>query len=119
MEKYAFQHALMEIFKVSSRANKYIDETTPWLLLKEGKRARLASVLYNLVETIRICTVMLQPFMPESCEKVFEQINAVGKLTEYDSTLKFGAFHANTSVIKGEIIFPRFDIAKELAELED
>jgi methionyl-tRNA synthetase len=119
MEKYAFSHALFEIFKVSSRANKYIDETTPWLLAKEeSKKPRLASVLYNLLETIRVCTVLLQPFMPDSCLKIFAQINAIGTLTEYDSTLSFGKLHVNTSVNKGDIIFPRFDTAKELAEFD-
>ena len=119
MEKYQFQHALAEIFKVSSRANKYIDETTPWILAKdEGSRARLASVLYNLLETIRICTVLLQPFMPESCLRIFEQINVIGALKEYDSVLSFGALHANSSVNKGDIIFPRFDTEKELAEFD-
>ena len=118
MEKYAFQHALTEIFKVSSRANKYIDETTPWLLAKDGKRARLASVLYNLIETIRICTVLLRPFIPKSCDDIFEQINAVGTLTEYDSSLFFGAFHQNTSVNKGDIIFPRFEVEKEAVEFD-
>ena len=111
MEKYAFQNALAEVFKVSSRANKYIDETLPWQLAKdEKKKARLAAVLYNLLETIRICTVLLQPFMPESCLKIFEQIGASGDLTTYDSVLSFGAIPNNASVTKGEIIFPRHEV---------
>ena len=118
MENYAFQNALLEIFKVTSRANKYIDETAPWLLAKdEGRRARLAEVLYNLLETIRICTVMLRPFIPDSCERIFEQIGAPGSLKEYDSAATFGATPGDVKVKKGEIIFPRLDMAKELAEL--
>ena len=114
MEKYAFQNALAEVFKVSSRANKYIDETVPWLLAKEkGKEARLAAVLYNLLETIRICTVLLQPFIPESCVRIFEQIGASGSLTTYDSTLSFGALQQNATIIKGDIIFPRHEIPKD------
>ena len=118
MEKYAFQNALTEIFKITSRANKYIDETAPWLLAKDGNlRFRLAAVLYNLLETIRICTVMLQPFIPLSCEKIFSQIGASGRLTEYDGAITFGGLPADVTVKKGEIIFPRLDMAKELAEL--
>jgi len=118
MEKYAFQGALAEIFKVTSRANKYIDETTPWVLAKdESKKSRLASVMYNLLETIRICAVMLQPFIPESCRKIFEQTGASDELTTYDSAIKFGALPENATVRKGEIIFPRLDLAKELEEL--
>ena len=118
MEKYAFHNALAEVFKVSSRANKYIDETAPWTLAKDdSKRERLAAILYNLLETIRICTVMLQPFIPDSCVKIFGQIGAAGELTQYDSAASFGALPKNTTVRKGEIIFPRLDMEKELAEL--
>ena len=114
MEKYAFQNALSEIFKVSSRANKYIDETVPWLLAKdESKKPRLATVLYNLLETIRICTVLLEPFIPESCSKIFEQIGADGSLTTYDSASSFGALPDNSAIKKGEIIFPRHEIPKD------
>ena len=120
MEKYAFQSALFEIFKVTSRANKYIDETAPWILAKDdAKRTRLAAVLYNLLETIRICAVMLQPFIPESCAKIFDQIGAAGELTAYDSALSFGALPKNPEVKKGDIIFPRLDLAKELDELAE
>ena len=119
MEKFAFQNALAEVFKVSSRANKYIDETAPWLLAKdESQTARLAAVLYNLLESIRICTVMLTPFMPESCELIFKQICACSDLTTYESTLSFGALPKDTAVNKGGIIFPRFDLAKELENLD-
>ena len=119
MEKFAFQNALVEVFKVTSRANKYIDETAPWVLAKdESNKGRLAAILYNLLEAVRICTVMLQPFMPGSCAKVFEQIGAGGDLTSFDSAASFGALNKDAAVKKGNIIFPRLDLAKELAALE-
>jgi len=118
MEKLAFQSALFEIFKVTSRANKYIDETTPWILAKDEKnKARLAAVLYNLLETIRICTILLTPVMPDACEKIFKQIGVSEKLTSYDSTNSFGEMPKNAAVYKGEIIFPRLDLTKELEAL--
>ena len=126
MEKYAVQSALAEVMKVTSRANKYIDETAPWVLAKdEANKARLAAVLYNLLETIRICTILLTPVMPESCEKIFDQIGtgnaneAKDTLTSYNSVISFGALPKNVTVNKGEIIFPRFDLAKEMAEFSE
>jgi len=118
MEKYAFQNALAEIFKITSRANKYIDETAPWVLARDVSRLpRLAAVMYNLLETIRICTVLLQPFMPDSCQKVFEQIGTPGNLTTYESACLFGGLQKDQTVKKGDIIFPRLDMARELREL--
>jgi methionyl-tRNA synthetase len=118
MEKLAFQDALAEIFKITSRANKYIDETTPWILAKnEGNRPRLATVLYNLLETIRICSIMLKPFMPDSCDAIFMQIGASEELTAFDSAADFGKLPVTAAVRKGDIIFPRLDMAKELEEL--
>ena len=120
MEKYAFQNALAEVFKLTSRANKYIDETAPWVLAKdETRRARLAAIMYNLLETIRICAILLVPYMPDSCETIFKQIGASADLTIYDSACTFGALPKTVSVKKGEIIFPRLDMAKELAELSE
>ncbi|MCL2227314.1 MAG: class I tRNA ligase family protein, partial [Oscillospiraceae bacterium] len=120
MEKDAFQSALVEIFKVTSRANKYIDETAPWILAKEeGKKPRLAAVLYNLLETIRICTVLLQPFMPDSCEEILKQIGASAELKSYDSATAYGALPRQAAVSKGEIIFPRLDLEKELEALSE
>ena len=119
MEKYAFQDALMEIFKVLSRANKYIDETAPWVLGKdESKKARLAKVMYNLLESIRICTILLKPFIPQSCEKIFAQIGADEALTGWDAANVFGAMAETVTVHRGENIFPRIDLAKELEALE-
>ena len=118
MEKYAFQNALAEVFKVTSQANKYIDETSPWVLARDdSNKPRLAAILYNLIETIRICTIMLQPFIPDTCEKIFKQIGTAGKLTTFDSAASFGLLRKDATVVKGDIIFPRLDLEKELAEL--
>ena len=120
MEKYAFQSALAEVFKVTSRANKYIDETAPWVLARdESKRPRLAAILYNLLETIRICAVMLQPFIPESCVEILRQIGAPDEPATFDSAQFFGALQKDTKVKKGAIIFPRLDLEKELEELQE
>ena len=120
MERYAFQDALEEVLKVTSRANKYIDETKPWVLAKdEASHARLAAILYNLLETVRICTILLSPVMPESCDKIFSQIGASDSIKTYDSATSFGALQKNVTVSKGDIIFPRLNIKKELAELEE
>jgi methionyl-tRNA synthetase len=118
MEKFAFQNALVEVFKLSSRANKYIDETAPWALAKdESRKARLATVMYNLLESIRLCAVLLKPFMPDSADKMLEQVGA-GTLTNWDSAGKFGLLPADVTVCKGPVLFPRIDVEKELAELE-
>ncbi len=110
--------ALAEIFKVIDRANKYIDETEPWVLGRsEENRARLASVLYNLLETIRICSVLLSPFMPVTMPKVWEQIGASAEAVTYGEAASFGVLPANVTVHKGEILFPRIDIDKEIDEL--
>ncbi|MGN0629457.1 MAG: methionine--tRNA ligase [Oscillospiraceae bacterium] len=119
MEAYAFQNALVEIFKVISRSNKYIDETAPWILAKDPeKKDRLAAVLYNLLESIRICSVLLTPFMPETSEKIFEQIGAPAEGRVYESAGRFGVLAADVTVRRGETLFPRIDIKKELEELE-
>ncbi len=118
MEKYAFQNALTEVFKVTSRANKYIDETTPWVLAKdEGAKNRLARVMYNLLETIRICAVLLKPFMPETSEKIFTQIGAGADETTWESAGAFGRLSKAAAVTKGNVIFPRIDLEKELQSL--
>ncbi len=119
MEEFAFQNALGEIFKVVSRANKYIDETTPWILARDPAKApRLAAVLYNLLEAIRVCGVLLKPFMPESAEKILDQIGAVEAERTWESAQKPWGLRDEVTVQKGEILFPRIDLAKELAELE-
>ena len=119
MDNFGTQQALIEVFKVISRANKYIDETAPWVLAKdESKRARLATVLYNLLETLRITVTLLLPFIPDSCEKAFAQIGAAPEQTTWDNAAVWGVLPADVTVHKGETLFPRIDMAKELTELE-
>lgn len=118
IDETQLNNALAEIFKVISRANKYIDETAPWVLAKdENKKARLAAVLYNLLETIRISTTLLSCFMPSTMPKVWEQIGADENLITYENAGKFGVLPANVTVKKGEVLFPRLDIDKETEEL--
>lgn len=119
MDAYEPQAALVEVFKLISRANKYIDETAPWVLAKDdANNARLATVMYNLLESVRIAASLLKPFMPVSCEKIFAQIGAAAELTVWDKAAAFGVLPAETAVSKGETLFPRIDLEKELAELE-
>ena len=118
MDKTQINNALAEIFKVVSRANKYIDETAPWVLGKdESKKARLATVLYNLLETIRIVSTLLSNFMPTTMPKVWEQIGAAEGDITYENAGKFGVLPADVTVHRGEIIFPRIDVDKEIEEL--
>ena len=118
IDKTQLNNALAEIFKVVSRANKYIDETTPWVLAKdESKKIRLASVLYNLLDTIRIISTLLSAFMPTTMPKVWEQIGASEADVSYDNSSVFAVLPKNVTVRKGEIIFPRIDVDKEIEEL--
>lgn len=118
MDKTQINNALAEIFKVVSRANKYIDETAPWVLGKdESKKARLATVLYNLLEAIRIVSTLLSNFMPTTMPKVWEQIGAAESDITYENAGKFGVLPADVTVHRGEIIFPRIDVNKEIEEL--
>jgi len=120
MEKFAFQTALADTFKVISRANRYIDETSPWILAKdEAENPRLARVLYNLLETVRICAGLLTPFMPESSEKILTQIGAEPDLRCWDSLGTWGSLPDCAAICKGDIVFPRIDLQKELIELEN
>ena len=118
IDETQLNNALAEIFKVISRANKYIDETQPWILGKdESKKARLASVLYNLLEAIRISTTLLSCFMPSTMPKVWEQIGAESSLISYENAGKFGVLPENVTVHRGEPLFPRIDVEKEIDEL--
>lgn len=118
MDKTQLNNALAEIFKLVSRANKYIDETAPWVLGKdETKKARLASVLYNLLETIRIISTLLASFMPTTMPKVWQQIGAKESDVTYENSKKFGVLPQDVTVERGEIIFPRIDVDKEIDEL--
>ena len=112
--------ALEEVFKLIQRANKYIDETAPWVLAKdEAKKARLATVMYNLLEALRVALTMLLPFMPESCEKAFAQIGAREEDRTWENANRYGVLPCEVSVHKGETLFPRLDVEKAIAELEE
>ena len=118
MESYAFQNALGEIFKVISRANKYIDENAPWVLAKsEESKPRLARVLYNLLETIRICAGLLTPFMPQTAEEIGHRLG--NPAMDWDSLGTFGVLPADVATVNGPALFPRIDMDKELAALEE
>ena len=118
MEHFQFQNALEQIFKTIQRANKYIDENAPWTLAKDpANRARLATVMYNLLETIRICAVLLTPFIPDSAEKIFDQIGACPCCRTWEKANVWGSLRPDVTVRKGEALFPRIDAEKALAEL--
>ena len=118
MEKYAFQNALAEVFKVISRANKYIDENAPWVLAKsEDGKPRLAKVLYNLLETIRVCGGLLKPFMPDTAAEIARRLGDAR--TDWDSLTGFGILPADVATVAGPALFPRIDVEKELAALEE
>ncbi|WP_255356322.1 methionine--tRNA ligase [Thermoanaerobacter sp. YS13] len=119
MDKLQFSNALIEIWKLVRRANKYIDETMPWVLAKdESKKERLGTVLYNLAEALRFIAVLVSPFMPNTPQKMFEQLGIAKDLTTWES-LKFGLLKEGTKVKRGEIIFPRIDVNKELNVIEE
>ena len=120
MDTFAPHNALSEVFKVIQRANKYIDENAPWALAKDmgANGARLAHVLYNLLEATRICGILLTPFIPESMEKLFVQIGAGKDAQTWDSADLWGVLPETAAVVKGENLFPRVDAAKALEELE-
>lgn len=109
--------ALESIWTLISRANKYIDETTPWILAKdEEKKERLGTVLYNLLETLRFVSVMISPFLTETSAKIDAQLNT--KVTTWESLKEFNGTVAGDKVVKGDVIFPRIDVEENLAELE-
>ena len=118
MEKFAFQNALGEIFKVISRANKYIDENAPWVLAKdEAQKPRLSRVLYNLLETVRICGGLLEPFMPDTSAEIAKRLG--GADMTWDSLNVFGTLSREVAAVAGPALFPRIDMEKELKELEE
>ena len=108
MNKLEIPKALDTIFDLFRSCNKYIDDTTPWILAKdENKKERLATVLYNLIESIRIGTVLLKPFMPDTAEKIFKQINTDN--TSYESVKVFGGYNSGTKVGTPEVLFQRIE----------
>ncbi len=119
LDQLQFSTALSEIWKAVSRTNKYIDETMPWILAKdEDKKPRLAQVLYNLVESIRIISILIQPFMPETPHKIWEQTGICENCRSWENAFEWGKYSGERPVSPGGVIFPRIDIEKELAELE-
>ena len=119
MDNMLFSDALVEIWNLIRRTNKYIDETQPWVLCKdEAKKGELANALYNVAEAIRIVSIMIQPFMPLTPAKIWEQLNIPAEATAWETTKTWGVLPAELAVKKGETLFPRIDMKKELAELE-
>lgn len=117
MDKLDAPSALVEIWKLVQRANKYIDETMPWTLAKEGDTSRLATVMYNLIESIRMVAVLLRAYMVETPDKIFDSIGVPEQLRGFDS-MTFGTMPAGYSVVKCPPLFPRIDIDKDLMEIE-
>ena len=117
MDTFHIADAVSELFTALRRANKYIDETTPWSLAKEeSKKERLGTVLYNLLESIRIAAVLLSPIIPDASDKIFEQIGS--DIRDYDSVLSFGALKAQAHVGEAVPLFSRIDEVKFMAEIE-
>lgn len=118
LDKLQFSTALTEIWKAVSRTNKYIDETMPWSLAKnDGNRARLAQVMYNLAESIRIISILIQPFMPETPQKIWTQLAIPESQTAWKSAGVWGLYEQASPVASGNIIFPRIDLAAEMEAL--
>ena len=121
MDELLFSNALAEIWRLISRTNKYIDETMPWVLAKsEEQKPRLGTVLYNLAESLRIISILISPFMPGTPKEIRRQLGIEDDeiLKTWESLSDFGKILAGTRVSKGEPIFPRLDVKKELEELE-
>ncbi len=115
-ETYRVADAVEAVLNLAKRSNKYIDETMPWALAKdENKKARLGTVLYNLLEAIRYIAILLTPFMPQTAEKIFEQMNC--DIKDYDSMNTFGALKTGTKVNEAQALFARIDSEKMLAEI--
>ena len=117
MDDFRIAEASECVFDMLSRANKYIDETTPWALAKdESQKGRLGTVLYNLLETIRVGAVLLTPFIPATCEEIFKQVGT--DLVDYESIKSFGALVSGASVGESKVLFARIDEKKMLEEIE-
>jgi len=118
LDQLQFSTALQEIWKTISRTNKYIDETTPWILAREeSNKPRLAQVLYNLVESIRVISILIQPFMPDTPQKIWEQFGIPEDLRSWESAREWGLYSSCRAVEEREPLFPRIDLEKEMAEL--
>ena len=120
MDTFQFSNALAEVFRLLDRANKYIDETTPWILAKsEETKPRLLSVMKNLCECIRLSAILLTPFMPDSCGKILDLLNVPGDKRNFDARCYCADESAVWSTVVGNPLFPRIDMEKELKELEE
>jgi methionyl-tRNA synthetase len=121
MDKFMLNDALADIWTLVRRMNKYTDETQPWVLAKDPAQAdKLSGVMYTLAETLRVIAVLIEPFMPDTPKQIREQLNIGGaSLSEWESTKTFGQLSGQISVTKGPALFPRIDIKKELAELDE
>ncbi|MDR0879593.1 MAG: methionine--tRNA ligase [Clostridioides sp.] len=122
MDKFQFHEALENCWKLVRRTNKYIDETAPWILAKdEANKAELDTVLYNLCESIRIISTLINPIMSLTAEKIYAQLGIAGneEITNWESAKKFGLIKEGTKVNRGEVLFPRLDVEEEVAALEE
>ena len=120
MDKFQFSVALNEVFRLLDRANKYIDETTPWILAKnEETKPRLLTVMKNLCECIRIAAILITPMMPESAEKIFNMLNVPAEGRTWNAQCYCADETAVWNTVTGAVLFPRIDMEKELAALEE
>lgn len=119
MEKLNFSNALEEVWKLIRRTNKYVDETTPWILGNEGNTERLNTVLYNLCESLRIASILIKPFMKNTSEEIKRQLGLSEESASWESAEKWGVTVPGQKVVKGEALFPRLDIKKELVRLNE
>ena len=119
MDELKTNAAISEIWKLISKANKYIDLSMPWILAKEENKDRLNQVLYNLIETIRIIAIPLQCFFVDTPKKIFNQIGVKSNEISWDTSKEFGVIKDGTKVSKGEILFPRIEKTEELFKVED
>ena len=118
MEKLNFSNALEEIWKLIRRTNKYVDETAPWILAKEEDKERLDTVLYNLAESLRIVSILIKPFMEKTSVEIRKQLGLKNEVS-WDDAKVWGILEVGTKVERGNIIFPRLEIEKELVKLND
>lgn len=119
MNNFKFSNALASVWLLISKCNKYIDETMPWQLGKdESQFKRLASILYNLCESLRIISILIEPVMPETAKEIQKQIGAEESLCTWEMASQWGMLPETLEVHKGKVLFPRIDLSKELKEIE-
>lgn len=119
MNKLLVPEALQEIFNVVNKANKYIDDTAPWVLAKDpSKKDVLAKVLYNLIEALRVVGTILLAFLPETAKKILTDVGINSDITEYGENVRYGVFKGGEKIVKGAALFARINIDKELAAMD-